>query len=134
MTSKKLAEIERRTAMATPGPWAHEISAEWGGTGLIWQHRSDWEEGMYTSPRLKTIARCEYVHTGWNARPLEQTDADAEFIAHARTDIPALINEIDRLHEALQKIFWILNKGSARIWPEKTIKAASDIARDAQAE
>lgn len=36
-----------------------------------------------------------------------------------------------RLREALSKIFWILNKGTAKIWPDKALRAASDIAREA---
>lgn len=31
-------------------------------------------------------------------------DADAEFIAHAREDVPALVAEVERLREALTKI------------------------------
>ena len=34
----------------------------------------------------------------WNSYiPIEQTFADADFIAHAREDIPALLDEVERL-------------------------------------
>ena len=72
--SVDLKAIKTRYEAATPGPWVPE-------------HYSldDWE--------IIPVARGQdYGICG---------QSDAEFIAHAREDIPALIVEIERLRDAL---------------------------------
>ena len=69
MTRPSLAGIEQRTAVATEGPW------EASGSHVVtsWTGASDW-----SGP----IDDRELVATS--------SPADAAFIAHARTDVPAL--------------------------------------------
>ena len=71
MTPERLAEIEARANSATEGPWwlAHP--------GLIY--------GKYPH------------HEGYAQAVTKADPPDAEFIAHARTDIPALLAEVRRL-------------------------------------
>lgn len=62
---KRLNEIEARANAATPGPWEWGPQDGWLGT-----------EGG--------------VAVGWKWGTLTQ-EADGQFIAHARTDVPALV-------------------------------------------
>lgn len=73
-----LDEIRARAAAATPGPW---------------QARRE----FVVSGDLEGIPDC-VVSTGEDG---PQELADAEFIAHAREDVPALYAEIERLRAAL---------------------------------
>lgn len=68
---KLLDEIEERANKATPAPW--ELEKDTGR--LFFRYDDDY---------------CEYIVDYWN------TDT-AEFIAHAREDIPALVAEVRRL-------------------------------------
>lgn len=74
MDEKQLLDIEARANAATPGPWRndrppeHHYAEVWGARG----------------PGYGTIV-CAYP-----SRPIE-AEANKDFIAHARTDIPALI-------------------------------------------
>lgn len=69
-----LTEMKARIKGATPGPWAKSS----GQLDL---------PGFVLSP--STCAGCG---EDW---PLDAADAD--FIAHARTDLPALVAEVERL-------------------------------------
>jgi hypothetical protein len=72
MTDAELAEIEARANAARPGPW------KVGG------YDDTVESESYTGPDHPVLADM--------VPPL-----DAEFIAHARSDVPALIAEVRRL-------------------------------------
>jgi hypothetical protein len=77
MTLAELDEIARRANRATPGPW------EQGTPGL-----SD----TYVYREFKEHEVCEGRSvTGWTNGFYVRSLADAEFIAHARTDVPQLI-------------------------------------------
>lgn len=80
MTEDELKAIEARAEAATPGPWetGEEVSYP-GRCAGIWPQGDTWnivttDCGVY-GPEL----------------------VDAVFIAHARTDVPALIAEVRRL-------------------------------------
>jgi hypothetical protein len=75
MTPEELEAIKVRCAQATPGPW---------GT---YHSLNGWH---YTKPGSGPV-RTTY----------EQARADVEFIAAARTDVPALVAEVERLRAAL---------------------------------
>ena len=77
MTPDRLAEIKARVEAATPGPWRSEYS---GATGPVVM-----DDEARTA--LDHIARCPHF----------RSHSDAEFIAHARTDIPDLLAEVKRL-------------------------------------
>lgn len=112
-TSVDLGAIEARANAATPGPWF-----------------SSRDGNQYINTRYIHTAKCvgasriDEIRRPWNPRqalafgmPAEKhevsrfLDSDADFIAHARQDIPALIAlarsqavEIERLRRALQNI------------------------------
>ena len=77
MNESQLREIEQRAAKATEGPWKVEASTE-----------GDW----VLDSRDDVIAGT-FVQEG-----------DAEFIAHAREDVPALIAALKRAYKALEAV------------------------------
>jgi hypothetical protein len=78
LTDDDLAAIEARCAAATPGPWKAWIEGRdhFAGDSIITTANDD----MYVSP------------------PLE---ADLDFIAAARQDVPRLLAEVRRLRRRL---------------------------------
>lgn len=80
----RLAEIRARVEAATEGPWTAEYSGEQGNCVLPPGYRSTREAVAVTR--------------------LLSAQADAEFIAHARTDLPALLATVEAvmaLHKCL---------------------------------
>lgn len=75
MTGLNLDAIEARVAAATDGPWKHG-----GNDGLVWGPRIGDPVSGSTEPE------------------------DADFIAAARTDVPALVAEVRQLRAALTEI------------------------------
>src|SRR5262245_46458349 len=84
----ELAAIRARSEAATEGPWRAEESTDtWTlHGGPIGAHQ------ILKAPKRHT-SYAEY----W------PNDADAEFIAHARTDVPRLLIELDQRTEQLEK-------------------------------
>ena len=74
----RLAEIRARVDAATPGPWNADDK---GGVG----------KAEVTGEDRQGYPIWDLMHVA-DASPV-----DAELIAHARTDIPYLLSEIDRL-------------------------------------
>lgn len=86
MTSEELAAIKARAEAATPGPWK----------------RSDEESGDYYAPGWSVEAPIE---VGSMSLAVSIDDKpDAEFIAHARTDVPALVAAVEDLRWLLSVI------------------------------
>ncbi len=88
MTPEQLAEIAARLAAATPGPWYRK---EMNG------YTDDYVETSHpdyqTKPHGQHIADVGYAA----GHPKQNFSNNAEFIAHAPTDIAALIAEFKRL-------------------------------------
>lgn len=79
MTNQELKEIEERALAATSPPWRYAQILD----GI--------EARAITDGRGYFFARCDDIQ-------------NAEFIAHARTDMPDLIGEVKRLREVLRDI------------------------------
>lgn len=81
MTKINLAEIEARAEKATPGKWVFDGD------------KFDDGYNVYATehPHIKIV----------RADDNPNDKADAEFIAHAREDVPALIAEVKKLRKAL---------------------------------
>ena len=91
LTADDLETIEQRANAATEGPWRAAVVARFvdddgceRGKGAIYP------AGPSGPPPL-------FVTPDWLA-------ADAEFIAHARDDVPALLAEVRRLQAAEQRV------------------------------
>ena len=90
----RLDKIEARANAATEGPW--EVKPYNG-----WHDASD-EIDSFVGPSDATIV--EQLGCGCCDVGLEVSPTDAEFIAHARTDVPWLLEQVDRRDKALEKV------------------------------
>ena len=79
-----LDEIKERCEKATGGPW-------WNESGVI--HAPHWDKS------LPEGAQCLPADT-YNGNGRDWHD-DAEFIAHAREDVPALVGELEHYRAML---------------------------------
>ena len=94
MNEQRLQEIKERAEKATPGPWKVYQDAISTSIGTEFIH-----------PQLNgpMPVITDAYHVG-GAINIYIDDADAEFIAHARQDVPALIAEIERLRSVIWRI------------------------------
>lgn len=95
MTPLDLAAIRARTNAATPGPWQAAVSASDDKHWIVLKAHEP------TSPR---VAVCTTRFSPPEGRPGEQEDA--AFIAGARSDVPALCDELERHRALLRDIEW----------------------------
>ena len=93
MADLDLAAIRARAEAATEGPWENDYPE----VGQHWSRPEPWAKVVSTD-----VACMAYCYGG-SAQGIEN-EADAEFIAHAREDIPALLAEIDRLNATIQRV------------------------------
>lgn len=84
MTNEDIAGIEARANAASPGPWDERRIGRLGNGDGESQH-----EQLCTPDDIGVIM---LEHDG-----SDEGNANAEFIAHARADIPRLIAEVRRL-------------------------------------
>ncbi len=96
MTDDELKAIRARCEAATPGPWVDRMLGPYG--------RQDMRrvmEGRKAGPTMHGEVARTYrdggVHTSCTTGKLETERVNALFIAHARSDIPALLDEVERL-------------------------------------
>jgi hypothetical protein len=82
ITPEELTAIRKRAEKATPGPWRYIL---------------DDHEELVTSVDVTDTVVETYARD-------EESDANIEFIAHAREDIPRLFAEIERLRTALEEV------------------------------
>lgn len=96
MTPEQLQAIEDRAEKATAGPWEWSEALEDG-----WGHYGPDLISSRTRPKTgigsRTPAPMVIQSWGHDADGLIISPTDAEFIAHAREDIPALVAEVRRL-------------------------------------
>lgn len=85
-TPERVAEIRERAEKASPGPWRSYIAGSEGAH--IWPDTGDKHNDVR---RLGTM----------NGRDLAQDGLNAAFTAHARTDIPELLEWVDSLARQL---------------------------------
>jgi hypothetical protein len=86
LTLQQLDEIQARAQAATPGPWTTDG----------WEIYQGAEED---SPNLLT-----WVGETCRADDYDGSRRDAEFIAHARTDVPALLDELKQARAAIARV------------------------------
>jgi hypothetical protein len=111
MTAEELDAIEARAAAATPGPWHYNsysavygshadydrLEKEWEAAGEPPADKgTEWWDRFYDAdPDVAHVP----AHHGDTA--VRRRKKDAEFIAHARSDVPRLVAEIRRLRKEL---------------------------------
>ena len=132
VTPERLAEIRARVQGATPGPW-EAVAGAFGDPANGPDHMRVLREGWTEAYDAEhTVARLEYDARG---------GSDAEFIAHAREDVPALLAEVERLKrwkaEATSLFDGLQDLGRALGLPLGTLitgPSAVDAARSLRAE
>jgi hypothetical protein len=87
MTPQELDEIEARARAATEGPWTSVFNCR----DCDEIHMSSLTNGQLETP-------CGAVDEK------EATQKDREFIAHARTDVPKLVEEVRRLQREVDEL------------------------------
>ena len=90
-----LEAIRKREAAATKGPWTSEKHADFcgeSGLGVIAVHEGN-ENGTPTRGLVAWLT----TNLGATFDDIPECEANGDFIAHARADVPALLAEIDRL-------------------------------------
>ena len=87
----RLAEIQAREEAATEGPWTAEYSGEQGNCVL--------PPGSQSTREAVAVTR------------LLSAQADAEFIAASRTDLPALLATVEAVRELHQPELYCNNAG-----------------------
>lgn len=68
------------------------------------------ERAEKASPGPWNVLACQMMYEEWNAE-------DGEFIAHARTDVPLLLAEVERLRAESARLTEAV-RSSARSWDE----------------
>ena len=97
MTEAELDAIEARCRAATEGPWnVTPYDAEYasGNIERMWDIDGSYPED--DKPWQRSVARVWGDNAVW-LRDRESDGGNAAFIAHARTDVPALVAEVRRL-------------------------------------
>src|SRR5690625_3227909 len=84
----ELKEIRERVAKATKGPW------EYGAGGIYSEHAKSYNYSMDNTREICCLNDGEYISN-------INMDNDANFIAHARGDIPRLLAEIERMRHTI---------------------------------
>ena len=101
MRQERIDQIEARVNAATEGPW--EASCLYDVTDKT--YIEECEFGFIGMTQIE-VERAGIEYSQWRYFDFEspqqkQIHADAEFIAHAREDVPFLLNEIKRLNKMI---------------------------------
>lgn len=99
-----LAGMRARLDAATEGPWRAgadliRVHPGWRQDGPKSEMRAD---AFHRNGFAKTIASVGKENGDW--RPIDKQVGDAAFIAHARTDMEALLDYVERLKEGLKAL------------------------------
>lgn len=113
LTAERLAEIKARAEKATPGPWFLRDEGTFGE--VLVQYRT--EPHGFRFP----VARAVRSTPGYAE--------SAEFIAHARQDVPDLVAEVERLREENEELLEAIGTVLAETREPLTLGAVRD-ARD----
>lgn len=95
MTDAELSAIEARANAATEGPWVNHIS---GDASVILAGPPKYKA---TDPMPKAVAAVHWGSCDTTKRMAPDDRANSDFIASARTDVPALVAEVRRLRAKL---------------------------------
>lgn len=114
----RLAEIAERERKATPGEWEHACHGV-----VLFAKRNDDKE---MSPRCGINVGIEWLPSGGTLDDRKEVLSTADFIAHARADIPWLL---DNTNNALAFVARVRNQYSPREVPIGAINMIEAILR-----
>lgn len=113
MNDKRLAEIQHRCERASKGPW-FTVDPPWRASRYDKQTGLHWILPTYVvasnpdphvgQPVCDSIAIDEWESKQQYDEILAQSDADLDFIAHARTDLPDLLKCVANLQSKLDAV------------------------------
>ena len=111
MNREQLDEIRKRAEAASPGPWEmYDANEGMNPPRPCWSVAND----SYHNPLGEEDPPAVDITVSYGWRE------DAEFIAAARTDVPALLDEIDRLNAVAWKLRAVMiqqhEAGSHFLW------------------
>ena len=92
ITQEQIEQIRKRHEAATPGPWRVPEGYSW-----------------------RVAEGDTYICNMFGRQDLQDSE-NAEFIAHARTDIPLLLDEIDRLSTQIVSRSKFASDDNGRCW------------------
>jgi hypothetical protein len=103
MTDQELLEIQERADEATPGPWfVRHLDDDYAAN--LMAVSTTFDEPVESGPRWPGFSAGDIVAGVLIQNPIRYVDIDdgkwddnAAFIAHAREDIPRLVEEVRRL-------------------------------------
>lgn len=102
-----IAELRKQVDAATPGPWENEDQRErgaWRSSGLIWsRNRGDYHPGTPI---------CRMDEREVTEENVTQFEANAAFIAAARTLVPALLDALQLARELLRNEVLVSDPGA----------------------
>lgn len=99
LTDDQLAEIRKRADAATPGPWEWWYDDDGVWAVSLGQERQCAE--IFGPHVYVSLNGALQIYLGAESRTGCMAEGDEEFIAHARADVPALLDEIARLKAEL---------------------------------
>ncbi len=102
MTDKRLEEIRKRVEAATPGPWVPS-DHDWGSNDGVYVPEPN--EGVCTVHNHGVRSWSCFVAVPANNHACEigsEAHRNMVFIAHARSDIPFLLDEVARLRKQVE--------------------------------
>lgn len=99
-TTERLAEIKARAEAATEGPWEHVRDSN--------EHLAD------CPPTYESLVTADNGYVAVLDWGNTSTSPDAEFIAHARTDVPALVAALEAVLALHSRVFDMNNTPTCR--------------------
>lgn len=112
MNQDRISEIKARCETATPAPWIYDkrigCVAVYVGDRANCMEETDGRRIFYANgkKRLKISDR-----ENWEWTVDDKDCSNAEFIAHARQDIPDLLDEIERLRKDVRLRDFMIKDG-----------------------
>lgn len=116
----RIAAIQAREQAATKGPWETKLYGPYQRVRHIY--------GQRTPPTVATLERAAVAIDAPYVDEVVQADLDAEFIAHAREDVPYLLAELTRLHAEMANMADTFRQ-SAQGLSDKLSATQVDVAR-----
>ena len=95
-----LEEIRRRVDRATPGPW-RVVLDDSESPKTVWRQCASDKHPDDDPERLSVYDDCCHGG-GLHSEPFFR-EADAEFVAHARADVPWLLDRLDQIRRLCEK-------------------------------
>ncbi len=106
MTQAELDEMRARCEAATDGPWEALGKLDDGGGDPEVNTVSEIAVKDWDGTEIRSQFICKTTDDDLSWTRVHNVDADTEFIAHSRADVPRLLDEVGRMREVLWGVEW----------------------------